>query len=293
MTKVIFILGTGHCGSTLLDLILGSHSKMFSLGEVYRVVSSEPPVPICDICEGPCDFWKPELLSKLQTSYSNSIPQRILRKIGFVEPKEVSFYKALAQASQKQILIDSSKNPGWINRNGNALRASKIQPILIYLSRDGRAVVNSYYRKYPERGLEGISNNWNSRITAINNCFDAWDTDYKIHVRYEELAKHPIKTIEKLSAFLNVTFEPEMMYFWKHSHHLVNGNAGTKSMLLKFKDKHRHEQWVDANEKAYYKEKELGIQFDERWRRELDTDQVEVIEKITDKLNSALKEDDQ
>ena len=50
--KVAFILGTGHCGSTLLDLILGSHSKLFSLGEVYRVVSSEPQIPICDIFDG-------------------------------------------------------------------------------------------------------------------------------------------------------------------------------------------------------------------------------------------------
>jgi hypothetical protein len=32
--KVIFILGSGHCGSTLLDLILDSHSKVFSVGEI-------------------------------------------------------------------------------------------------------------------------------------------------------------------------------------------------------------------------------------------------------------------
>ena len=31
--KVVFIMGAGHCGSTLLDLIVGSHSNAFSLGE--------------------------------------------------------------------------------------------------------------------------------------------------------------------------------------------------------------------------------------------------------------------
>lgn len=289
---VVFILGTGHCGSTLLDLVLGSHSKMFSLGEVYRVVSAEPPDPLCDICEGDCEFWKPELLGALQNLYTDSLPKRIARKLGAMEAKEVSFYSILSQASQKNILIDSSKNPGWITRNAKLLRKSEIEPVLIYLSRDGRAVVNSYFRKYPERGLEAISHNWNSRILAINACFTSWPTKSKIHIRYEALAKNPIKTIEKSLRFLQLPFENEMMHFWKHEHHLINGNAGTKSMLLKFRDKHRHEQWIQTNEKEYYKEKELGIKFDERWRSELNSEQVSIIESITDSLNNTLKENE-
>lgn len=288
--KVVFVLGTGHCGSTLLDLILGSHSEMFSLGEVYRIVDTDLPEPICDICEGQCEFWKPKLLQSIRNSYTDSLPQRIGRKAGLIEKKEVYFYRKLFNASQKNILIDSSKKPGWINRNRKKVKSSNIDPILIYLSRDGRAVVNSYYRKYPERGLEGISHNWNSRISAINKSFDSWPTESKIHIRYEDLAKKPMKTIKRLMEFLKLPFEEDMMQFWEHDHHLVNGNAGTKSMLLKFRDKHRHEKWIDANGKEYYREKELGIKFDERWKRELNLDQIAIIESITDKMNSTLKE---
>ena len=32
--KVVFILGSGHCGSTLLDLMLGAHSRIVGLGEM-------------------------------------------------------------------------------------------------------------------------------------------------------------------------------------------------------------------------------------------------------------------
>jgi|SRR5690554_5341414 len=290
--KTIFILGTGHCGSTLLDLILGSHSKMFSLGEVYRVVSSEPPIPICDICEGKCEFWKPKLLNSLRDLYADSLPKRIGRKLGLIDTTEVSFYRELAEASHIDIIVDSSKNPGWISRNGRELKTSDIEPVLIYLSRDGRAVVNSYFRKYPDRGLEGLSHNWNSRITAINECFDSWSSDNKIHIRYEDLAKRPITTIKKLMEFIQLPFEEEMMRFWEHDHHLINGNAGTKSMLLKFKDTHKHEQWVKTNEKEYYRDKELGIKFDERWKRELNADQVSIIESVIENLNSSLREND-
>src|SRR5690606_37199165 len=114
MKKVVFILGTGHCGSTLLDLILGSHSKMFSLGEVYRVVSSNPPAPVCDICDGDCAFWKHELLTSLRRSYNPSIMDRIGRKLGLIKDQEVSFYKKFFKISKVDILVDSSKNPGWI-----------------------------------------------------------------------------------------------------------------------------------------------------------------------------------
>lgn len=288
--KVVLILGTGHCGSTLLDLILGSHSKMFSLGEVYRVVSSDPPVPICDICEEDCEFWKPTLLKSIQNIYTDNLPKQIGRKLGVLEAIEVSFYKKLFEASKKNILVDSSKNPGWINRNGKVLESSNIKPILLYLSRDGRAVVNSYFRKYPERGLEHIAHNWNSRVTAINECFTSWPSESKVHIRYEDLAKNPIATIKKLMEFIQLPYEEEMMHFWEHDHHLVNGNAGTKSMLLKFRDTHRHAQWVEANEKDYYKNQELGIKFDERWRKELDTAQIAAVNKIIDPLNHTLKE---
>ena len=35
--KIIFILGIGRSGSTMLDLMLGSHSQGFSLGEISKI----------------------------------------------------------------------------------------------------------------------------------------------------------------------------------------------------------------------------------------------------------------
>ena len=59
---VVFVLGSGHCGSTLLDLILGSHSEAFSLAEfihISRLIDTPEPErgPVCAICEGSCPFW--------------------------------------------------------------------------------------------------------------------------------------------------------------------------------------------------------------------------------------------
>lgn len=57
-------MGPGHCGSTLLDVMLGSHTNAFSLGEMRHISSrlynyndSVKYPSICGICEGPCPFW--------------------------------------------------------------------------------------------------------------------------------------------------------------------------------------------------------------------------------------------
>ena len=55
-------MACGHSGSTLLELILGSHSKAFGLGELvnlqWAVDSPHEGFPkLCHVCEGRCPFW--------------------------------------------------------------------------------------------------------------------------------------------------------------------------------------------------------------------------------------------
>jgi hypothetical protein len=75
-TKVVFIMGPGHCGSTLLDLILGSHSSGFSMAEFHvitRFIDDRTlnPESICSVCEGPCQYWNSNTLDALSRLYSS------------------------------------------------------------------------------------------------------------------------------------------------------------------------------------------------------------------------------
>lgn len=289
MRKIVFILGTGHCGSTLIDLLLGSYSKAFSLGEIHRIMNVKPEDKLCDLCEGDCDVWTKHTIQNIQKTYAPHFIQKVKAKLNPDARLEVKFYDEIFKATQSKLIIDSSKNAGWILRNGRALeKSSKYQPILLYLSRDGRAVVNSYFRKYPDRGLETIAHNWNARIKRINECMDKWPNEHKIQIRYKDLAMHPEQTIKYILAKIDGNYEFEMMQFWKHKHHIVNGNAGTKSMLIKFQKQHLHKEWIETNNKAYYEEQELGIKFDERWKRELTIEKIKSIEKIIHKFNSEI-----
>jgi len=60
--QVVFVMGAGHCGSTLLDLILGSHSECFSLGELFSLPRFFDPKSdnykhICSVCDSDCQIW--------------------------------------------------------------------------------------------------------------------------------------------------------------------------------------------------------------------------------------------
>lgn len=69
MKQLIYITGSGHSGSTLLDRLLGSHPDIAALGEVHRfslgLHREEQPFR-CDCGEviGRCSFWS-EVFSRL------------------------------------------------------------------------------------------------------------------------------------------------------------------------------------------------------------------------------------
>ena len=61
---LIYIAGPSHCGSTLLDLMLGSASGVWTLGEaqVLPVLANEDTRPCgCGRRIHECDFWGPVL----------------------------------------------------------------------------------------------------------------------------------------------------------------------------------------------------------------------------------------
>ncbi len=74
MTKYVYICSSGYSGSTLLDLILGSHSLIESLGEISHLPKNISLNSNCS-CGEPileCYYWK-KILSNLNKKISKNI----------------------------------------------------------------------------------------------------------------------------------------------------------------------------------------------------------------------------
>jgi hypothetical protein len=299
--KLVCIIGTGHCGSTLLDLIIGSHSEVFSLGELIAISShmdnSSGAYPrICSVCRGKCTFWNEKASwPLLQLYYSRKTA--LHRAAGKGARLIYSPYHLLSKWSGKNILVDSSKKPSWYKRQLQSRHgAGGITPYLIFITRDGRAVVNSYLRKYPERGIETITKTWLQQVNGMNNFYEQFEPSRRMKVKYEELASRPETVAGKLCEFLGIPYEKAMLTYWVHDHHLVAGNAGTNSLIWKYREMFSAEPDEDRGgidpkemekyfDKTYYDQVGMGIRLDERWRQELGDDSRAAFDALAGEVN--------
>lgn len=210
-----------------------------------------------------------------------------------------NIYQYLFDATQYDILIDSSKTQNWIKRQ-TSLRYqwNSTKPYLIYMVRDGRAIVNSYLRRYPEKGIKYWAEDWKKRIASMDSYYNQFNY-YKKVVHYEELALEPEKAILDLTQFLGIDFQDKMLRYWEQEHHPIGGNLGTYSLVIKAKasdinsyDVHRLDRLNKNNKlysKKYYEETEKSIKLDLRWKEELSVKQIEIFERIAGELNKRFR----
>jgi hypothetical protein len=149
--KVIYIVGAGHSGSTLLDRILETSDNSFSVGELMSICKYERLIE-----EGETDFWKfwKRILSKTgfppffeHKSFSGKLKFFIgpLFNISFNKFDNFQFYlEVLKQNKTKDIIIDSSKD---INRLISLNKNKNIDLHIIHLVRDVRGFANSIIRR--------------------------------------------------------------------------------------------------------------------------------------------------
>ncbi len=302
--KVVFIMGAGHCGSTLIDLIMGSHSQSFSLGELQRIHSSidtfSKTTQICGVCVGHCPFWNDKAqLSLLKLFYSKAN-----RRSAFASKLSQCLYnpyKLLSKWSNKSILIDSSKRPGWIQRQLRfPYRWLGIKPYLLYMVRDGRAVVSSYRRKYDDKDLVQIIDHWKQETIKMNRFYEQFSPNRRVTVHYEDLATQPEKVVKSLCNSLDIEFEPAMLNYWAGDHHHLYGNGGTRALIYRYRDQQqqsspeqrlRAERAKEHYKYEYYDQVDISIKLDERWRTEMSEKDLSIFEDIAGDLNRSLLKD--
>ncbi|WP_129597696.1 hypothetical protein [Methanohalophilus profundi] len=168
--KVIYVMGAGHSGSTLLDIILGNHPEIQSCGELkynnflnkYQencLCTCGQKSQTCQFCNQVIDTWKYRTgikniksYQRLQKKYEDT---KIPFNLNWSKSEDfnqylfytLEFLKSLSSSSGKNIIVDSSKNP---TRAFYLSLIPEIELILIHLIRDGRGVSYSIMKKNPD-----------------------------------------------------------------------------------------------------------------------------------------------
>ena len=163
--RVIYISGTSHSGSTLLDLMLNAHPAIFASGEVLKL---NRQLKIKDArrgthapcsCGAPslweCQFWPAVDRRTRETSGKSRVDLDMLdqTELDAVSAPNAVVFKAMAEVSGKSFVVDSSKLPGRLSYLTTLKETSTSIRCILCLSRRGRSTPWCGSRRLPQAHL--------------------------------------------------------------------------------------------------------------------------------------------
>ncbi|MCT0219123.1 sulfotransferase [Synechococcus sp. CS-1329] len=231
--NLLLIRGLGHSGTTILDLILGSHSRMVGLGEAVRIL--EPISPgqeqrgpaqlrqelrhtrrcTCGETAAHCPVWGP-LLEWLPAHDESAITDKLQRLLGQVSGLSRSDHPITwaVDSYQSDLQVPLLPMPG-------------VEVRLVHLVRDVRSWVHS--RSSGSRSAPGAAwrslARWARTNAQVTRVLQRSGRPVFL-LGYEELALAPEAAITKLCAWLNLDYEPAMLRPAQAAEgsHILSGN---------------------------------------------------------------------
>lgn len=236
--KVLYIMGAGRSGSTLLDMVLGSHPDVRGVGELINLpdkgwISNEHCS--CGRRANDCSFWSDVHRAWAERTGSDDVEgylalqnyfgryrrlPRLLRERREPSPLFMEYagrtrklFEAIREVGGEPVTVDSSKSP---------LRAFAISMMpgvdlrLVHLTRDGRGVASSLARSWRKDEEPGVTRDIKGRpvwktaaFWLLVNLTAGWvrgrlDLEKSIRVRYESLTTDPTGVLTEIGRLLDL-----------------------------------------------------------------------------------------
>jgi hypothetical protein len=224
---VIYIMGTGRSGSTLLDVMLGNARDVFSCGELRHHADHRGVIDDqIHVRPQAVAFWR-EVLANLEHKYGGKLDfnrleglikkydyhSAVLRRHARNGPADwhayqdylLKLYSAVFESINEHCIVDSSK---YQLRALNLIEALPYQFRFIYLKRDPVGVVRSL-----QKTIEGEKGKgWcaaNLYYFGVNlHCRQIYRQLGKkypvVMLRYEDLVRDPARSLKKIEDALGI-----------------------------------------------------------------------------------------
>lgn len=233
MNKIIYIAGYGRSGSTVLDVILGNHPDIVSVGEATYLLDewhSSDRQCACGQSYRECDLWRGlervvdtsdsmrnlirgvEQRKRTMSVLRDHLSSKIKRRYRTFQRQLFSY---IGERSGKPIIVDSSKSARDAAMRFYALsEIAGLDVYVVHLVRDGHATMDSYVRKGSNWALEGhrqpprlpgfraavgwtLANAW-----TIGLAKRYFHPDRYLRVHYEELARQPVQVLQRIGCLV-------------------------------------------------------------------------------------------
>lgn len=239
--KVVYILGSGRSGSTVLDTVLGNHQEMESLGELSRLPRNgwiNGEFCSCGTRVTECDFWKKVRAEWEKTTPDYSLEKYLAAQEGFLRfrylPKLLfqhffpskefqqfvaateNLYFSIAKTNGSSLLVDSSKSPAVALA---LCSAKRLDFRVLHLTRDARGVAYSQKASFEKDEKAGLERDLRPRSVLRTGFF--WNITNllsgfvrsrlphasSVRIRYEDFMRDPRKTLEQIATCIGLPLE--------------------------------------------------------------------------------------
>ena len=227
----IFILGMPRSGTTLVEQIISTHSKVFGAGELNILSNSIYKLDILN------NKVSEDLLLKLRNNYLAHINE--------------------FNTSRKMVVDKLPANYLWIGLIFTIFPNAKV----IHVKRNAVATCWSNYTKYysnPGIGFVYSLGDLGKYYKMYLEMINYWDNHFpgKIHsLNYETLTEEPINEIRNLISYLDLKWEDECLKFYKNPR-IVKTASSLQVRQKIYKGSSR--KWLNYSQFLSKLEKELG-----------------------------------
>jgi sulfotransferase family protein len=208
--KILYIVGRGRSGSTVLSYILGQHPEILNVGELknykyYFESAKEKNRETVDrfkLLDHP--LWievRKELLNEVGTEF----PDLKVKDQYLFEKYNKVIFESISGQSKCDVLIDASKK---FERLKQLLRWQRNDIYVIHMIRDPRAYVNSCVKRQakPLRYFMGVPTkifDWNLKNIYLLLFFKCRAKNV-LRVYYESFTSNPESEINKILNFVGI-----------------------------------------------------------------------------------------
>lgn len=221
-----FIFGSGRNGSTLLNVILNQHSKLFLPSEQYFLGNSIIKYQLYNYI-----VWRDlvkiiygELIAQAENHSWNFSPNEIINEAFYFEKPRRSLetlihhiYSNYARLTKQGSITWGDSTP-YNTRYINEIYGCFPKAKYIFLIRDGRDVVSAY-----KKGGTDIFDHLADPATATSHWINSIKKYHWIKkrtevllVKYEELVQDTEETLKRILTFLEQEYQPSLDEFYKN-----------------------------------------------------------------------------
>jgi hypothetical protein len=281
MTSIVYIMGHGFSGSTLLTFLLGSHPQIATVGElgIAPRAKTNPEEYFCSCRERirDCGFWRRVTREMAERGHEfdvwdselefrsrpGSLADLVLRAVQrgplletargaafrVVPGARRELSRTLGRIESLAEIVAGIKGCGiFLDSSKRPERATFMRRFgrldgmkVIHLVRDGRAVSWSSM-KHLEIGPEAAARSWLCDNHGSEHARRFFPADHWMTLRYEDLCADPLGTLEKVYGFIGVPAKNGLDDFRSVDHHII----GNRMRLSTTSEIRLDESWKKA-----------------------------------------------